>query len=91
MLDTHSDTLVVKQIAEKLTRFLSVQLVHGQKGVPGEHKSKSGHFVTMTAAFTLEDGNLVGNSQRHSVTKLEEQLKRFCTCMYYILAILSTF
>ena len=91
MLNTHSDTLVVKQIAEPLTRFPSVQLVHGQKGVPGEHMSKRVNFVTMTAAFTLEDCNLVGNSQRHSVTKLEEQLKRFCTCMYYILAILSTF
>ena len=91
MLNTHNDALVVKQISEPLACLSSVQLVHEQEGVAGEHLSKRVNFVTMTAALTLEDGNLIEIDQRHSATKLEEQLKEFCTCMYYILAILSTF
>ena len=91
MLNTHSYALLVKQISEPLACFPSIKLVHDQEGVAGEHLSKRVNFVTTTAALTLEDGNLIEIDQRHSATKLEEQLKEFCTCMYYILAILSTF
>ena len=68
MLNTHNFAFLVKQIPEPLTGFPSVQLVHVQEGVVGEHLSKEVNFATMITALTLEDGNLIDIDARHGVS-----------------------
>ena len=74
-LNTHNFAFLMKQIPEPLTGFPSVQRVHVQEGVVGEHLSKDVHFATMITTLILKDGNLIHVDARHGVSLQKTEME----------------